>query len=425
MSAELVRTISTHLSTSLIKALKPINVAFAPNNTIVTGALFAGERQLARYNIATRSVQTIYARPYQSIDFHFTPSSEIDIEAACYKKTVHFTQSKTTHVILEHPGNVRFAVISPDGALLATACSITTGRDKDDNYIYESTLRLYSILMPALSPWEGVVPGFIEAIAFAPSLNLLAFATEKMLYTISPLSKTKTVKKIPLRYVEKYSSLAFSPDGKFIALGTRSAVVLCSIGTKGGIKIKYYIRLYAYTGQHDSSPAISFSPDCKSIVISTHTKLFIIDVETGDETWSQDARMLFNETCIKFAPSANIFAVTSYTGNPHSISSAFQIYNFTPTTKQTKPKPQPKPPSPKPPSPKPQSPKPPSPKPESTSSEKRNMKSCEPGHERNPKTNRCNKKCANGTSRDLASWKCYKPCPSHLHRSLSTGRCVK
>ncbi|MCX7643551.1 MAG: hypothetical protein N2116_07090 [Armatimonadetes bacterium] len=202
-------------------------------------------------------------------------------------------------VMLKHPGCV--VTFSPDGKFLASANAYKrTGRGR----VYRKTVEIWQV--PKLNLWKRLPEGqMVCSIAFSPDGKLLAVGGENGFVSLWKLPEGKRLKRFKInratiwhRLSNYIRSIAFSPDGKLLAAGTRNGEIYLWDLTKG----RLVSVLSTNKGIGQTVASVAFSPDGKRLAALPGGRLFQI--------WQVSKRQLLGEwehnvNCFQVAFSAD------------------------------------------------------------------------------------------------------------------------
>lgn len=192
---------------------------------------------------------------------------------------------KTSKQLREIPGPTIALAFAPDGKSLAAA----GGR----------SIRLLDVVSgKEINKFAG--RRLVRAVAYSPSGKLLASGDEQGVISLWEVEAGKEIKQVDLQSLVESLSLAFSPDGKWLAcagawnqLGTANLV----LNLQGRVMVKGrdgYLALMwdtenlkerrRFGGLRDNVKAVAFSPDSKTLAGSSRDgRLMLWDIQTGDE----------------------------------------------------------------------------------------------------------------------------------------------
>ncbi|MCS7265616.1 MAG: WD40 repeat domain-containing protein [Armatimonadetes bacterium] len=165
--------------------------------------------------------------------------------------------------MLKHPGCV--VTFSPDGKFLASANSYKrTGQ----GLVYRKTFEIWQV--PKLNLWKRLSEGqMVYTIAFSPDGKLLAIGGQNGFVSLWKLPEVKRLKRFKInratiwhRLSNYIRSIAFSPDGKLLAAGTRNGEIYLWDLTKG----RLVSVLSTNKGIGRTVASVAFSPDGKKLV---------------------------------------------------------------------------------------------------------------------------------------------------------------
>jgi WD40 repeat protein len=174
--------------------------------------------------------------------------------------------ARTRRVLDDSHRSVDALAFSPDGATLAS------GAQNGEVTLWDATAGT-----PRGPPFRaGDRP--VSSLAFSPDNKALASADwndRVVLWTLRdrpPASATR-------EEVGRGKCVAFSPDGKFLALCDGDAVTLWDVATRTDVAIRTRLAA-ALSGHPGATSAIAFSPDGKTIAVGTEHGIVLWDAAT-------------------------------------------------------------------------------------------------------------------------------------------------
>lgn len=198
------------------------------------------------------------------------------------------------------------AALSQDGKMLAVALPGNVVRTWD----VDSGKAIHEINSPA----NGV-----SAMAFTPNGKMLAIrgATDRVCY-LYEAANGKEIRKLKPAHpsgmggnigggADNGTGLAFSPDGKLIALPELEYVNKVVSGSVTLFEVETGKEIRRIEPPNHGIAAIAFSPDNKTLVFNTLSTIHVKDVDTGKEI--RQIKGFFGTNQIVFAPDGQTIAI--------------------------------------------------------------------------------------------------------------------
>ncbi len=229
-------------------------VVFSPNGTqLLSGGK---DKQIRLWNVVTHSFERIFAEVEDAtfgvncIDFN---SNGHQIAAGDYKniKLWNAATGKLEQIFQTHTGRINKVSFSPSGLMLASA--------SDD-----CTVRLWRV-SDLKSTQELVFNGHTDdvcSVSFAPNNNIFASTSKDKTIRLWDRVNQKLLQQFDLQ--NQADSIAFSPDGLKLVVGSGNEVQLWDIATGKCV--------HTFDGHSNSINKVSFSPSGLLIASASHDK---------------------------------------------------------------------------------------------------------------------------------------------------------
>jgi WD40 repeat protein len=132
-----------------------------------------------------------------------------------------------------------------------------------------------------LEHWRSVrlvEPGEVAKVAFSPDARRFAWASDTQLH-VGALPGGETIASRPKTWKHGETGLAFADDGRRLAVGEDSAVLLEDAVSGAPI------RRFPLTAETEDVYGLAFSPDQRTLVAAVSMVLIAFDVTTGTQRW--------------------------------------------------------------------------------------------------------------------------------------------
>jgi WD40 repeat protein/outer membrane murein-binding lipoprotein Lpp len=270
----------------------------------------AGDRDLTLWNLATSQEEETLEVPLQYVtSLCFSPDGKSIAIVGGYHLALLDIASKTFQT---NPGShwtkVNTLAFSPDGLLLAS------GADDGVVRLWDAQNGVCLAALPASRTKENYVYGQ-DCVAFSPDGSLLAAAADGHGVDLWDVATKRVVHSIT---EVRTCALAFSPDGRFLALGGEYRVLLWDLSTDA----PWSGALADADAEGGETVWLAFSPDGKRLAAArTDHGVSVWDVSTGavvsgpwskeprGESWSSERTI-----SVAFSPSGTILAATTEQG---------------------------------------------------------------------------------------------------------------
>jgi WD40 repeat protein len=157
-------------------------------------------------------------------------------------------------------------------------------------------------------------------MGFSPDGALFAFTTKDSIRLWNIKQSSEEI--IPAGNDDFPTGLAFSPDGKALAVGYYSGkIIFWDISTKASMR--------TITGHENSIARMAFSPDGAFLATGDRDGIINMwDASSGDKRWSEDVAEYAYEYDFSFSPDGAVFAMGSSTGSLHFVETATGSFLF-------------------------------------------------------------------------------------------------
>ena len=266
------------------------SVTFSPDGQ--TLASCSVDKTVRLWDVASgRGLRTLTGHTGQIDNVAFSPDGQV-LASASWDLTVRLwdvASGKELQALTGHAGWVRCVAFSPDGTMLASGSNdqMRLWRIESGNAAVDSPtpLALAAPVGPAvplselaISPGNAgqvtqaalLEPGTVHQVAWSPDGELLAVATSHVY-----LYKAQTLEQVHvIDAVQGATGLAFSPDGKAMALASHDGVKLWDAegwGEQGTL------------AGSQNTKSVAFSPDGRVLATGTGSTVKLWDVTSGSE----------------------------------------------------------------------------------------------------------------------------------------------
>jgi RNA polymerase sigma factor (sigma-70 family) len=205
---------------------------------------------------------------------------------------------KERQTFADLPGPVHDLAVSPDGKLLAAACTRFTERDGKVIVWDTATWKEKTAIDVPAPPKNGGLGG-AYSLAFSPDSGTLALGCEDGNLRLWDVKAGKEIKVIQV-IKGCLATAAFSPDGKWLAVGG-------PMGVTPGQLVVYETAMWKeqgrYKGPDRAFTSVSFSRDSKHLAAgAANGDVYWIDVAAGTQKITQAPYLNYIVACVTVSP---------------------------------------------------------------------------------------------------------------------------
>ncbi|MBW4498029.1 MAG: protein kinase [Scytonema hyalinum WJT4-NPBG1] len=235
-------------------------IALSPDGLILASGSF---RWIQLWNVRTgRAIRTLYEHDYAVQSMAFSPDG-LFLASGSVDNTIkvwHLATGKEIRTFYGHSHTVYSVAFSPDGQLLVSTS-------------YDGTIRL----------WQVADGSQIRNFTF------------------------------DFRWMDRWKSIALSPDGQLLAIGTEFTTEYSKYTTIKIWQVETGAQIYTFTAPSDFN-SFAFSSDRQLLAIATQDKTIkLLDVATGTEIHTFTASSQVHS--ISFSANKQFLAIGEYGGN--------------------------------------------------------------------------------------------------------------
>jgi len=277
-----------------------ISIAFSPNGRTLASSSYDGTVQL--WDVNTDTLKSTLIGPTKRVtSIAFSPDGTL-LAGGSSDKAVHLWDAVSGEhkaMLAGHTGSITTIAFSPDSKTLASGA-------------WDNTVRLWDI---ATEKEKVVLSGHTYFGEYTSGISNVAFSADSQVLVSAAFNEegvyvwdAVTGRQKRTLDAGRISTLAFSPDGKTLAIGGRSALNLWDI-----VSGEHKAALTKHTSFVNS---LAFSPDGKTLVSGGGSQLLLWDAETGVQKGEIDGHQS-NGWSIAFSPDGSTLASTGGSGTVH------------------------------------------------------------------------------------------------------------